>query len=329
MQTSKLKTLMIYKLLENYSDEENPLSTTDLIDMLNERGIKCERKSIYADIDALKEIGCDILSATTPKRGFFMASREFELPEVRLLIDAVSSVGFITPKKTDELVKKLKTLVSQNQANHLVSQVYVDSTTKCDNEEIYYIIDALNDAIINGEKVKFEYKRRNIDKKNKKSYTTKTHTVSPYALIWKDDHYYLVCNNDKYDDLLNLRLDRIRKIERLDTPVRDISEVSEYSGELNVADYSSKMFNMFTGASTDVTLLCDLEIREEVMDRFGAKVPLNAVDTSHFETTVKATLSDGFVSWVMQYGDKIKVTSPQALVDMVKEKAKKIYSLYA
>lgn len=328
MQKSKLKTLMIYHLLDRYSDEEHPLSTTDLIDMLEKRDIKCERKSIYADIEALNEMGCDIMTTNLPKRGFFMASRLFEIPEVRLLIDAVTSAGFITPKKTEELVKKLETLVSKNQAIELVSQVYIDNNTKCDNEEIYYIIDALNEAIINKQKVKFEYKRRTIDKKNKKSYTLKTHIVSPYALIWKDDHYYLVCNNQKYDNLLNLRLDRIRKIKVLDEPVRDISEVSEYEGELNIADYSSKMFNMFTGKDTLVTLLCDLNIREEVMDRFGANVPLEAVDISHFKTTVKATLSDGFVSWVMQYGDKIKVIEPDDLSEMVKEKARAIFDTY-
>lgn len=328
MQKSKLKTLMIYRLLNKYSDEEHPLSTTDLIEMLDGYGIKCERKSIYADIDALQEMGCDIMTTNVPKRGFFMASRLFELPEVRLLIDAVTSAGFITPKKTEELVKKLETLVSVNQAYDLVSQVYIDNNAKCDNEEIYYIIDALNEAIINKQKVKFEYKRRTIDKKNKKNYTSKTHIVSPYALIWKDDHYYLVCNNDKYDNLLNLRLDRIRKITVLDQPARNMSEVCEYDGEFNIADYSSKMFNMYTGNSTSVTLLCDLDKREEVMDRFGSGVPLEAVDISHFKTTVKATLSDGFVSWVMQYGDKVKVLEPKQLSDMVKEKARLIYNTY-
>ncbi len=328
MQTSKLKTLLVYKFLENYSDEDNPLSTTDLIDMLSKYGVPCERKSIYSDVKTLNEIGCDIMSVRSPKKGFFMASRRFELPQVRLLIDAVSSAGFITPKKTQELIEKLESLVSENQAKNLVSQVYIDTDKKCDNEEIYYIIDALNDAIIKKQKVKFEYKRRTIDKKNKKSYTKKIHTVSPYALIWKDDHYYLVCNNDKYNNLSNLRLDRIRKIQSLEIPVRDISEVSEYKGTIDISDYSSKMFNMFTGECVDVKLLCDLDIREEVMDRFGSSVPLNAVDTSHFETTIKATLSDGFVSWVMQYGDKVKIIEPKALADMVRKKAKLIYDLY-
>ncbi len=328
MASSKTKTLLIYKFLNDYSDENNPLSTTELIEMLKKQGIICERKSIYADVKTLNEIGFDIISTKSPKRGFFMGSRRFELPEVRLLIDAVSSAGFITPHKTKDLVGKLETLVSKNQASELVSQVYVDSEVKCDNEEIYYVIDYLHEAIINGKKVSFKYKRRNIDKANKKSYTEKDFIVSPYALVWKDDHYYLICNNNKYDNLMNLRLDRIRKIAIVDEPVRPFSEVSEYTDFFDVADYSSKMFNMFSGETDEVELLCALDLREEIMDRFGAKVPLVAVDGNHFKTTIEAAVSDGLISWLMNFGDKIKVLEPQSLADAVKERAIKIAELY-
>lgn len=169
---------------------------------------------------------------------------------------------------------------------------------------------------------------RNIDKANKKSYTEKTFTVSPYALIWKNDHYYLACNNEKYNNLMNLRLDRIRKIELTDEDARPVGEVSEYDDVFDVADYTSKMFNMFSGESASVKLLCDLDLREEIMDRFGAKVPLTAVDNDHFETTINAALSDGLISWVMEFGDKLKVLEPQELSEKVKEKALKIAAMY-
>ena len=328
MASSKIKTLLIFKYLTEYSDENNPLSTTELIKLLEQDGITCERKSIYADIKTLNMVGFDILTAMSPKRGFFLASRTFELAQVRLLIDAVTSAGFITPNKTRDLVTKLEGLVSKNEANELVSQVYVDSNAKCDNEEIYYVIDALHDAIIEHRKVKFKYKRRNIDKENKKSYTEKVFKVSPYALIWKDDHYYLVCNNEKYDNLMNLRLDRMRKIEKLYERTRSISEVSEYSDFIDVADYTSKMFNMFSGTTGEVELECHLDIREEIMDRFGSKIPLVAVDSNHFKTTINAAVSDGLVSWIMNFGNKIKVLSPQSLADAVKERAQCIIECY-
>ncbi len=328
MQKSKLKTLYIFKFLDELSDEEHPLSSSDLIELLNEKGIDCERKSIYADVEALKEIGFDIISTTMPKRGFFMASRTFELAQVRLLIDAVTFAGFITPKKTKDLVEKLETLVSASQANDLKPQFYFDASNKCDNEEIYYVIDTLNEAISKKVQVSFKYKRRNIDKTNHKSYTCKEHTVSPYGLIWKDDHYYLVCNNSKFDDLSNLRVDRMSKVVLLDEPCRPVNEVSDYEDSFDAYDYSNKMFNMFTGETMNVTLKCDLDLREEIMDRFGSKIPLTAVDCDHFETQINVAVSDGLVSWIMNFGDKIKVIEPQSLADSVTKKAKTILNLY-
>ncbi|MDO4363614.1 MAG: WYL domain-containing protein [Clostridia bacterium] len=328
MAGAKLKTLLVFKYLDEYSDENNPLSTVQLIEMLSNEGIKCERKSIYADVKTLKEIGYDIMSVKSPKRGFFMASRKFEIPEVRLLIDAVTSAGFITPKKTQSLVEKLESLVSKNQANSIVTQVYIDPSTKCDNEEIYYIIDTLHKAVQDRKKVKFLYKRRNIDVENKKNYTERTFTVSPYALIWKDDHYYLICNNQKYNNIMNLRVDRIRKVNTLDEPARPVGEVSEYKTSFDVADYSKKMFNMYSGKSDKIRIACELDLREQIMDRFGAKVPLSAYDSSHFETTVDVVVSDGLIAWLMSFGKKVKVIEPQYLADAVKHRAEQIANLY-
>ena len=328
MASKKLKTLLIYKYLKDFSDEDNPLSSTELINMLQADGIEAERKSIYADIKSLNSIGFEIEKTNSTHKGFYMSKRDFELPEVRLLIDAVSSAGFITPKKTEKLIGKLESLVSKNQAGELVSQVYLDNNTKCNNEDIYYIINDLHNAINEKHKVMFVYTNRKIDIKNKKSYTEKTFVVSPYALLWKEDHYYLVCNNEKYGNLINLRIDRMKRVQELSEASRPVSEVSEYKNTFDVADYSSKMFNMFSGKDEKVRLLCDLELREQIMDRFGAKIPLTAYDSSHFETTIDAAVSEGLVSWLMIFGDKIKVLEPDALANAVKDRASKIAKIY-
>lgn len=329
MKSSKLKTLLVYQLLESYSDEDNPISSTQLIEMLAERGIECERKSIYSDIDALIDLGCDIVTVTSPKRGYFIAERKFQVPEVILLIDAVTSAGFITPAKTVSLVEKLKSLVSVYQAESLVSRVYVESSSaKCDNEEIYIIIDHLHKAITEGKKAKFIYRRRSIDVENMKKHTEKTFTVSPYALIWKDDHYYLVCNNEKYDNLMNLRLDRMKKLQVLDSPARPVQEVNGCQDGFDAQEYSSRMFNMFSGEECSVTLKCRLKLQEEMMDRFGASIPLKAYDSCHFVTTVDATLSDGLVSWLMQYGSDVQVLEPPKLKEMITDKARQILEAY-
>lgn len=328
-QNNKLKTLYLLQILERFSDEDHPLTTTEIIDKLAEKNIVCERKSIYADIDALKQVGYDIISVRSPKRGFFMASRTFEIPEVILLIDAVSSAGFITPKKTGSLVEKLKSLVSEEQAENMRSQVYVDSdSAKCDNEEIYISIDHLNEAITNHKMVKFVYRRRCVDKKIGSKYTEKTMTVSPYALIWKNDHYYLVCNNPKYDNLMNLRIDRMKKLTVLDIVSRPVSEVSDYQESFDPVDYSAKMFNMFSGRVADITLVCALHLQEEMLDRFGKNIPLKAVDMDHFETTVSAAVSDGLASWIMQYGGDIQVTDPPELRRLIIDKSSAILSIY-
>lgn len=330
MQTSKLKTLRILQMLQQYSDEENPLSATDLIERLQkDYGIRCERKSIYADIKALQEVGFDVCRTDYPRRGFYMAGRTFELAEVRMLMDAVQSAGFITPKKTEKLVQKLESLLSAGQAESLVRQVYCQSENKCSNEEIYYIIDNLHQAICDGCKVKFAYKRRAVDPKNKKTFREKIFTVSPYALIWKDDHYYLVCNNEKYDNLMNLRLDRMRRITPLSQKARPVEEVSAYKGRFDTADYAAKMFNMFSGETATVRLLCKLDTLEEMVDRFGTAIPIHAVDGDHFETTISAAVSEGMVSWLMQYGGRVQVLEPQSLINSVRARAETVLSAYA
>lgn len=329
VQNSKLKTLYILQFLQKFSDENHVLSTTELIVMLAQKGIKCERKSIYSDIEALNQVGFDIVAVRSPKRGYFMAGRDFEIPEVMLLIDAVSSAGFITPKKTKSLIEKLKSLVSENQAENMRSQFYVDSAAaKCDNEEIYITIDHLNSAITQNKMVKFIYRRRNIDKKKGRNYTEKTMNVSPYALIWKDDHYYLVCNNPKYDNLMNLRIDRMKKLTVLEDSARPFGEVSEYKNVFDTVDYSSKMFNMFSGSVCDVKLICNLSLQEEMLDRFGKNIPLRAVDMEHFETTVEAAVSDGLASWIMQYGGKVEVVEPVELREIISKKAASVLSVY-
>lgn len=328
MHMSKMKTILIYKYLLEYSDVDHPLSTTDLIDLLSGHNCTAERKSIYSDIKVLNEIGCNIVTVHSPKRGYYIASRSFEVPEVRLLIDAVNSAGFITPDKTVSLIDKLKGLLSENQARELASQVYCENTNKCDNEEIYHIIDTIDEAIHNGYMLKFVYRNRNIDRENKKSYTTKTFVVSPYALLWKDDRYYLVCNKSTHDNLMNLRLDRMRKIQILKCDARPVSECSSYDKKFDAADYSAKMFNMFSGTDDKVCLKCDLDLREQILDRFGPCVPLKAVDAEHFETEIKAAISDGLVSWLMQFGNKVKVVEPSYLADMILEKAQSIVNIY-
>lgn len=327
-QNSKLKLLYLKDIFEKYSDEEHILNSADIADYLLEYGIECERKSIYKDIDILIEYGLDIIKATKPKSGFFLASRNFELAELRLLNDAIQSASFISKKKTINLLKKTDNLLSIYQAQRLKKQVFIDNRNKCTNEEIFYNIDSLDNAIKNEKKVKLKYSRRKLDEKFAATSEHKEFTLSPYALVWSNDHYYLIANNEKYDNLMNLRIDRIKNVEILDMPRRHVSQVSDYKNHFDSADYVSKTFNMFTGKPQMTQLKCKTEILEEMLDRFGEKVSIRKGEDGWFYVHDELFVNEGLASWIMQFGDKIEVIYPRELKCMIKEKAHAIINMY-
>ena len=327
---TKLKLLYIKDYLEKHSDEENPISVEQIMEMLEEKGIHCERKSIYSDVKTLKEYGVDISSERMPRAGYSILSRDFELPELRLLIDAVQAASFITQKKSKELIKKIGTLCSENQRKLIEGQVYIDNRVKCTNEEIYYNIDILNRAIQKKRQVSFTYQKRAMaESEDKYTVTEKDFCVSPYALIWSNDHYYLVANNEKYDNLMHTRIDRMKKVEITDFTARDFSEVSPYKHFFDSADYSGKIFNMFSGDTQKLELCCENSILEEILDRFGSEATLRKSQRDGwFVLTAKCVVSEGLVSWIMQFGAKVEVIAPKTLRNDVRKKADEIFRLY-
>lgn len=327
---TKLKLLYIKEYLEKYSDEDTPIDVEELTSYLRTKDIECERKSVYNDVKALKEYGLDISSVRSPKPGYALLCRDFEIPELRLLIDAVQAANFITPKKSKELILKIGTLCSENQAKALEKQVYIDNRVKCSNEEIYYNIDIINRAIQQNKQISFTYRKRKLSEAEDGVFNEdKEFIVSPYALIWSNDHYYLVSNNAKYDNLMHTRIDRMRKVEKFDMKARDFSEVSPYKKFFDSADYSGKIFNMFSGDTQRLEICCHNSILEEILDRFGQNGEIKkAGDTDHFRIVTKSIVSDGLVSWIMQFGDKIKVIAPESLKKDIAEKAERIAELY-
>ncbi len=326
---TKLKLLYIKEYLEKNSDENNPVSADELLGFLKENGIECERKSIYSDVKALKEYGMDIFRVRAPRNGYYIGAREFELPEVRLLVDAVKSANFITSKKTKVLIEKIGSLCSEGQLKKIDSQVYIDSPVKCSNEDIYYSIDLIGKAIENKQKIKFLYRKRVVNEKGQVTYSQKTHVASPYAMIWSDDHYYLVCNNPKYDNLMHVRIDRMKKVEITEDEARAFSEVSEYKDYFDVSDYSNKAFSMFSGELEKLEFIADDSIVEAILDRFGTAVKFAKCGENRILATVTVIGSEGLVAWIMQYGTKIEVMKPASLRQQVKDKAEEIARLYS
>ena len=325
----KLKLLYILDNLLKNSDENNPIDAEEIILDLQEKGIEAERKSVYKDIAVLQQFGYDILKTRTPKCGFFIASRDFEVAEVRLLCDAIQAAGFISQKKTKQLLEKIYSLVSVAQAKTIENQVYVDNRPKCANENIYYNIDKLDRAIQNSRQVKIIYRKRKISERNTAEFEEKTHYISPYALIWSNDHYYLVGNNRNYSNIMITRIDRIKDVEILEnTPAINFSDVSPYREKFDSADYVNKHFNMFSGDPQEVELVCHNSLIDDILDKFGDNVNIIKHSEEKFKININAAVSSGLVSWIMQYGNKIQVKSPESLKKMILDRAEEIRKVY-
>lgn len=325
---NNLRLLFLADIFNRQTDENHVYSALELISLLGDYGIVCERKSIYRSIDDLKEYGMDIVNTRSPKRGYYLKNRKFSVPEVRLLIDAVQAAKFISEKNTKSLIYKIGSLVSEYQEEELREQIYVNGSMKTDNEDLYSTIKTLDTAIKNRKQVQLRYAKRIIENKYLVRSEGKTFTVNPYAMLWSNDHYYPICNNDKYANLMHLRLDRIVEITELETHAKHFSKVSPYVNKFDVADYSNKLFNMFSGEEETVTLSCSNVILDDIIEKFGEKVPIKSDSENRFSIRAEVEMSEGLVSWIIQYGADIKVISPKSLKKAVKEKAGQILAIY-
>ncbi|MBQ6569392.1 MAG: transcriptional regulator [Clostridia bacterium] len=328
-KNQKLKLLYLNDILQKQSDEEHPLSSSELCEKLAELGISAERKSIYSDIDALREFGVDIIQTRVPRRGYYVGSREFEPAEIRMLADAVQASGFISPKKTEELTDKLYALISDHQAQYLKNQIFVNTGTKCENNEIYYNIDKIQTAVNAGKRIRFKYFHRRIIN-NLPTYTPgREFTVSPYAMMWHEDRYYLICNYAKYDSLSHFRIDRMKKVEIVDENVRHFSEVSGYTDYFDVADYAAKVFKMFSGGKNEtIELLCREAVLETIVDRFGLNVPYLTAGEGFFRVIINADVTDGLISWLVEMGNNVVALSPPSIVELTRERIEKLCQAY-
>ncbi len=324
----KLRLLYIIDILSKYSDEDNPMSATKIIEILhNNYGIECERKTIYDCIECLNEYGYEIIKSQSP-RGYFMTPYYFEPAELRLLIDAVQSADFISAKKTKLLIKKFSSFASEHQYNKIEKQVYIDNRNKCVNENLFIVIDIISSAITAKKQIEVVYRRRKIVDGKTARYEEKLMTINPYALIWADDHYYLVGNYSKYDNLIHLRIDRLKSVHVLDSYARHFSEVSPYQKVFDIADYSNKHLSMFSGDIKPVEMICNNSMIEDFIDQFGEKVSIRPYDNENFIAKVDVAVNDGLVAWIMQYSYKIKVKSPKELKNMIIDKTTAILSMY-
>lgn len=303
----KLKLLYIVKILTEESDENHPVSTKTLIEKLGNYGVSAERKSIYDDIAKLQDFGYDIIQMDNRNGGgYYLASREFELAELKFLVDAVQSCRFITQKKSRELIKKLERMSGKYDAGQLQRQVYVAGRVKTENESIYYSIDALHHAMQENKKISFLYmewngKKELVPRKNGVRYN-----VSPWTLIWKDENYYLVAYDDVAGILKHYRVDKIADVEMF-SEKRNGREVFE---SMDLAVYANTTFGMYGGELCDVVLRFPEKMVGVVIDRFGKEISIRK-DGELWRARVKVMVSPQFYGWMSAVGKEIQIVSPQ------------------
>lgn len=310
-KNQKLKLLCLYNILMENTDEEHAMTIADMIEELSRFGIAAERKSLYDDIEALKSFGVDIVYRKTKVHEYYIASRTFELPELKLLADAVASSKFITEKKSGELIKKIESLCSRHEAKQLRRQVYVMGRVKTMNEKIYYNVDTIHQAIAHDRQISFKYFEYNIRKEKQYRQGGEKYYASPYALSWDDRNYYMTAYYEKYGSLSNFRIDKMESIRILDEKRQKLPNNREF----DPAEYSKRVFSMYAGQEERISLRFDNSLIGVALDRFGSDISVIPDEGGSFVINVFAYISPAFFSWLFGFGDKVKILSPRGVIE--------------
>ena len=321
----KLKILYLLDYLLRCSDESHPVTVAQLIQELHARGISAERKSIYDDLEALRTYGIDLVQAGQGRNSaYYVASREFELPELKLLVDSVQSSKFITQKKTMSLIKKIESLTSIYQARELNRQVLVKNRIKTMNESIYYNVDAIHDGISQDRKIQFKYFEYTVEKTRHYRKDGAFYVVSPYALTWDDENYYMVAFDSEAGIIKHYRVDKMTDISTLEEH-RDGRDAFE---ALDMAVYARKVFGMFSGEDVTVRLRFENHLVGAVLDRLGQDVMIVRDGDDHFTVSAEVVVSPQFFAWVCGFGTAAQIIGPEHVVRKMADHVKGIAAMY-
>lgn len=307
----KNRILLVLQYIWENSDEEHPVKAKDIIAFLEENEISATSRTIKSDVDQLIDFGIDIEIIHSTQNRYFMYERNFELAEIKLLIDAVQSARFITEKKSKRLIKKLSAFVSKPQQNELKRQLYVDDRIKTANDSVYYSVDSLHNAIQNKKKVSFKYIEIAPNKVKKEKQDGKIYIFSPYALVWNDDFYYAIGYYEgvNHNDIVKFRVDRMKSLNIID------EKAIEQPDDFLVENYFSQIFSMYDGPECDVEILCENELMKYVVDRFGEIVNTEIVDDKHFIAKAQVSLSPTFYAWIFSFSGRMKINAPQEAIE--------------
>jgi len=315
-----LRPLFLYQLLLKHSDEDHMLTTPKIQKLMQEEyGIYMHRTTVPKDIQLLKDAGFEVMAERRQAWNYYISERDFSIPELKILIDAVQSSKFITEKKSQELVEKLLTLTSQTQAKKLKRHLELSGRVRSENEKGYYIVDAINDAINTGRRISFIYMDYTGTKKRLPRHNGEPYIVSPYTLIWDGDFYYLLGFNHKLEKIATFRVDRIGEQPEI------LEEAAQKPPKgFKTAEYTKQAFRMFANEEPEeVTLLCENSVMNGVIDKFGTGVKTKRQGKNQFLARVNVVVSPTFFSWVFQWEGRVKITGPEEVLEKYKEMLKK------
>lgn len=312
----KYKLVYLIKIMEEMTDDEHSLTMSEIIAELEKYGITAERKSIYDDFEAMRELGYDVIGDESGRYySYFLGGREFELAELKLLVDVIGSSKFITEKKSKMLIKKLEKLTSKYNAVKLDRQVTVSDRVKTMNENIYLNVDVIHEAIAENSQIRFKYFTFDYEKKQEFKRDGEFYYVSPWGLLWKDENYYLVAYDEDDKQIKHFRVDKMTKMCLVDAKRLGASAFKKY----DVAEYARSTFGMYSGEKVRVKMEFANELAGVVIDRFGKDVTMIKSDKKHFTVNEEIQVSNQFFGWILGLGDGAKIVGPKTVSDSMKE----------
>ena len=321
----KLKLYYLSRIMLEETDDEHFIDMVEIQKQLEAYGVTADRKSLYNDIATLQVLGIDVIGQKEGRNFVYhVGKKQFELAELKLLVDAIQSSKFITEKKSNELIKKLTGFASNYEASQLKRQVVVHGRIKTMNESIYYIVDDIHNAITNNRRIIFEYMQWNLQKKMERK-RDKLYEVSPWALTWDDENYYLIGFDAEDDKIKHYRVDKMRNIVLSDNR----RQGREHFKKFDLAAYAKMNFGMFGGEEVRVKLQFRNDIVGVMLDRFGKDIPIRPADKEGWsETHVDVALSDQFLGWIFSLGTRVKITGPDDVVERFREEIQAMNELY-
>ena len=325
MAKGKMKMLHLVRIFTQDTDDEHALTLQEIISKLDAVNIKADRKTLYDDFEELREYGYDIIAEQRNRNTYYhLGAREFELPELKLLVDSVQAAKFITTRKSRDLIRKLEKHVSRYQAEQLHRQVYIAGRVKAMNESIYYNIDKLHDAINRGVQIRFQYGQWNVNKEIELRRDGAWYRVSPWALTWDNENYYLVAYDAEAKMIKHYRVDKMLRI----TALEEARLGKENFKAFDMAKYAKSVFGMFTGEETAVTLVAENHMVGVVIDRFGKDISIKPLDEAHFQADVSVTISPQFLGWIIALGKSIRIAGPDEVINRMKAEIKRLNEQY-